>query len=101
MESIRASKSRRVQAGRDFVGGFLLENPCVDCGNEDIRVLEFDHIRGKKRLGVAVMVNQGYTLDTIKSEISKCEVRCRNCHTIKTYERLGGSWHENYTLVAP
>jgi len=26
------------------------------------------------------MVNQGYSLEAIKIEISKCQVRCGNCH---------------------
>jgi|TARA_Y100000034_G_scaffold46732_1_gene57633 hypothetical protein len=33
-------------------------------------------------------VRQGYGWKIIKSEIDKCEVRCRNCHKIKTYEEF-------------
>tara|TARA_Y100000114_G_scaffold54682_1_gene49999 strand:+ start:4080 stop:4616 length:537 start_codon:yes stop_codon:yes gene_type:complete len=64
---------------------------CVDCGTKDHRVLEFDHVRGIKKKfyrteGVSYMVRAGYKWSTIKAEIDKCEVRCRNCHKIKTYK---------------
>lgn len=97
MVSIKASQDRRVKAGREYVAEYLGEHPCVDCGITDIRVLEFDHVRDKIN-GVAQLVRQGYSLAAIKTEIEKCEVRCRNCHTIKTYERIGGSWHDNFIL---
>lgn len=71
---------------------------CVDCGNLDLRVLELDHVRGEKVDGVATMVRKGMSLKKIKEEILKCEVRCRNCHAIKTYERLDKTWHEEFML---
>lgn len=98
MVSIKASQQKRIEAGREYVVEYLRENPCVDCGVSDIRVLEFDHVRGEKRNGVATLVQQAYSLEVIQAEIAKCEVRCRNCHVIKTYERLGGSWHDRFIL---
>ncbi len=69
-----------------------LKSGCVDCGIDDIRVLEFDHVHGTKISGVADMVNQGASFDRVKEEIDKCEVRCRNCHAIRTYKRAGWTW---------
>lgn len=68
---------------------------CVDCGNTDIRVLEFDHT-GNKTMGVGTLVRGGWSLQRIKDEISNCEIRCKNCHVIKTYERLGETWHNAF-----
>ena len=67
---------------------------CVDCGTRDHRVLEFDHVTGIKKKsykteGISYMVRNGYKWSTIKREIEKCEVRCRNCHKIRTYKQYG------------
>lgn len=96
-EGTTKRKRKLITQARDFLVDYLRKNPCVDCGNADIRVLEFDHRPGVERVnGVAVLAGRGYALDVIKAEIEKCDVRCRNCHTIKTYERRGGTWHDDY-----
>jgi hypothetical protein len=71
---------------------FLESNPCVDCGESDHIVLDFDHVRGEKHLGVIAMVVRGYPWDAIDQEIKKCDVRCANCHRRKTAKQLG-YWH--------
>jgi len=71
---------------------------CVDCGSSDIRVLEFDHVRGTKIASVSSMVRRGRALSIIQAEIAKCDVRCRNCHAIVTIERRGLSWHDAYMM---
>ena len=72
-------------------------HPCVDCGQTDIRVLEFDHVRGKKSSDISKMMGIGCSWSTIEAEIAKCEVRCANCHRIKTNERSGG-WRHLFSL---
>ena|SRR5258708_5369841 len=63
---------------------YLLEHPCVDCGNNNPIVLEFDHIRDKKA-SISDMVRlHRCSWQTLEMEIKKCEVRCANCHRIKT-----------------
>lgn len=66
---------------------------CIDCGETDFRCLEFDHVRGTKRKlrgtsGVGQFVRDGYKWETILNEIKKCEVRCSNCHKIRTFKQL-------------
>ena len=63
---------------------YLRAHPCVDCGEEDIIVLQFDHVRGKKRGNVSSLARQGLPLDIIIKEIAKCVIRCANCHVRKT-----------------
>ncbi len=66
-----------------FIRKYLSDNPCVDCGESDIIVLEFDHFRDKF-MAVSSMVSSRYPFEKIKEEISKCNVRCANCHRRKT-----------------
>ncbi len=75
------------------IGKYLLRNPCVDCGEADIRVLDFDHRDGQgKAAEVMTLVRGAYSWERVAEEIAKCDVRCRNCHAIVTYERMGADW---------
>jgi hypothetical protein len=66
-------------------------HPCVDCGQTDIRTLEFDHVRGTKSANITNLLRHAVSWKIIETEITKCEVRCVNCHRIKTSER-GNFW---------
>ena len=68
---------------------YLKSHPCVDCGEDNWIVLDFDHVRGKKKNNVKTMCGaRCYSWKTILKEIKKCEVRCANCHRIITHKRL-------------
>ena len=67
---------------------YLSEHPCVDCGESDPIVLEFDHVEGKT-MNVSKMRSQRYKWSVIVKEIAKCEVRCANCHRRTTHNRRG------------
>jgi hypothetical protein len=54
--------------------------------------LEFDH-RGNKVKNVSEMLGSSCTWGTILKEINKCDVRCSNCHKIKTAKDFG--WYKN------
>lgn len=72
---------------RRKVREYLSIHSCVDCGEPDVVVLEFDHVRGEKRNSISVMMSRGCTWATIEDEIAKCEVRCANCHRRITHKR--------------
>jgi excinuclease UvrABC ATPase subunit len=72
---------------REIVNSYLKEHPCVDCGNTDLRVLDFDHVRGKKLGSISHGVKNSWPIEKLLAEINKCEVRCANCHRIVTHER--------------
>lgn len=56
-------------------------------------MLDLDHRPGcDKRDGVMQLVRNGFGLSIVEDEINKCEARCRNCHAIVTYERMGNNW---------
>lgn len=83
LEMKRKRRYDNAQAVLTHLGG----KQCIDCGIDDVRVLEFDHVRGTKVKNVSQMYD--YSLKTIFEEIEKCEVRCANCHRIKTCAQLG------------
>lgn len=86
-----AARNERVRVeNKQKLFEYLSTHPCVDCGSMDIRILEFDHVRGKKSENITRMLESS-PWERIASEIAKCEVRCANCHRIKTMEQ-GGWW---------
>ncbi len=83
---IRRNSARTRAANRARIRDYLASHPCVDCGESDTVVLEFDHLRDK-RLDVSRMAYVGWPWRTIEAEIAKCEVRCANCHRRITHKR--------------
>lgn len=77
------------QSLRQYALDYLSTHPCVDCGETDPAVLEFDHVHGEKNHEVAVIIGRGSSLETLKREIELCEVRCANCHRRKTARERG------------
>lgn len=82
------NRARLIEANRKAMWNYLSTNPCVDCGNSDPRVLEFDH-RDETTKVYTVAEMFGYSWSRIMSEIEKCDVRCANCHRIRTQEQFG------------
>lgn len=86
---LRNQELRKVKL-KQYVWDFLLGHPCVDCGEADPVVLEFDHVIGDKVKSICDTVRHGWSLTRLQSEIDKCEVRCANCHRRVTANR--GGW---------
>ena len=78
--------TRRRTETRRMIIEYLLAHPCVDCGERDIVVLEFDH-RGEKIGDVSTYANSGRPWPRVLGEIEKCDVRCANCHRRETARR--------------
>lgn len=86
----QAGKPAARRACKDLVLEHLLSHPCVDCGEDDVEVLEFDHIEavGMKAPRVSSYVSRA-GLRRLQEEIDKCEVRCANCHVRRTRRQFG------------
>jgi hypothetical protein len=88
-------RNRRIdQEHRQRIIDYLKEHPCVDCGESDPIVLEFDHVRGEKKNEISKMIRNAWkrTLE----EISKCDVRCANCHRRRTAKQF--NWYARINL---
>jgi hypothetical protein len=66
---------------------FLRTNPCVDCGESDPLVLEFDHVVDK-----AFTIGEGLRDRNWKSvldEIAKCDVVCATAIAVEPRTAAG------------
>jgi hypothetical protein len=93
-KAIDRNKKIRIET-RQYVWDHLKTHSCVDCGEKDPVVLEFDHLRDKHK-DISSMIHDCYCLETIKIEIEKCEVRCANCHRRKTAIQFG--WYKDVVI---
>ena len=84
------AKAWREDQKRKFVA-WLETQSCADCGIDDHRLLDLDHVRGDKVMNVSKMI--GTCSDkALWEEVDKCDVVCANCHRLRTAER--GDWYE-------
>lgn len=84
---------RYVAPGRErLLQAKLGRGECVDCHlkvtEENACVMDWDHL-GDKKFNVSTMTS--CSLASFNREIAKCELRCSNCHRLKTKER-GRHW---------
>lgn len=92
-----AQKRHRVKIRR-HIREYLDTRSCIDCGEKDPIVLEFDHrVPEEKFKPVSVMISGHYSWKRVLAEIEKCDVRCANCHRRKTYMQFK-SWGKTLPL---
>ena len=92
-KNVKVYKKKYKEELHRWLINYFLEHPCIDCGESDIRCLEFDHVRGKKSRDVSILLRNICGLSTIQKEIKKCDVRCANCHRKKT--AVDFDWYKN------
>lgn len=86
------SRARRQRVRGENQAWFVEQkrNPCVDCKGEFPEVcMDFDHVRGNKRMNLSQMMGMGYARKYLVAEIAKCDLVCANCHRIRTKTRGG------------
>lgn len=98
-QRIKKNRDAKKKILSDYIWSLLSTTPCMDCGEANPLVLEFDHrdpamkeykiaaCRGAKTIG----------LDTLKQEIAKCDIICANCHRIRT-QNMFGSWRLDFVV---
>lgn len=88
----RAQERNRVERNARWalLEEYLRSHPCVDCGTDDLVVLEFDHRdRADKTDAISNLIRCGRSWTTVLAEIAKCDVRCVNCHRRRTSQQCG------------
>lgn len=62
---------------------YLTLHPCIECGESNPILLEFDHRNGTNKVDQVYALARG-SWERIRKEILKCDVRCVRCHRLKT-----------------
>jgi hypothetical protein len=77
------------EENRPLIREYLRSHPCVDCGETDIVVLDFDHRdpTAKAHNVVVLATHKGW--NRVLEKIAKCDVRCSNCHRRRTAAQFG------------
>lgn len=91
----RVSNEAKKKFHQDLIIEYLREHPCVDCGNSDIEVLQFDHRDQDTKISEISRLRTGSTKRLLR-EMDKCDIRCANCHMKRTRRQLG--WWTTDTL---
>lgn len=91
----RSSRRRREQHPqiRESIYAYLREHPCVDCGERDILLLDFDHRDPSSKRDVVARLARSGTLRAVMLEIAKCDVRCATCHRKRTAVQM--NWRKS------
>lgn len=81
----RRSQSLNQAKKREFIRQYKVEKGCIDCGyNAHHAALDLDHVRGKKMFTMGSFGGRSWA--QLMAELEKCEVRCANCHRLKTWK---------------
>lgn len=94
IQSYRIAANAR---NRELVLERLRGGACLDCGEMDPLVLQFDHT-GEKSDHVSWLVGSGCSPLRLARELSKCVLRCANCHRRATAQAR--SWFRARQLIA-
>ena len=83
---VKAARDKVRKRNQEIILCWLEAHPCVDCGEPDPIVLEFDHLQADEKV-VEVSTLTTASKYRLLVEMAKCEVVCANCHRRRTYVR--------------
>ena len=82
-------KNRKAKETKQKIVDYLLGKACFDCGETDIRVLQFDHRDPLLKEFSIADTTKGCSWNRIIAEIEKCDIRCANCHIKRSTAQFG------------
>jgi hypothetical protein len=71
---------------------WLKTKHCIECGEQDFRVLEFDHRDPAEKSFIISEKIADLSFETLNKEIEKCDILCANCHRKRTATQL--NWYQ-------
>lgn len=91
----KADRRNREERGRarEQLISYLRAHPCMDCGETDITLLDFDHRDASTKRGTISRLIHTTGWMAAQPEITKCDVRCANCHRRRTSKQL--NWRKD------
>jgi hypothetical protein len=89
------------EENRPKIREYLRAHPCIDCGEANIVVLDFDHRDPKTKAHNVVVLSMQKPWTRVLAEIAKCDVRCANCHRRRTARQFGWRKVEDLRLPEP
>lgn len=98
--SIKRARDYR-QNMRNLVGRWKLRKGCQLCSFKAAHPcqLDLDHLdpTTKTYKGAHKAYDAGWSKTRVKSELAKCQVVCKNCHALRTYQEQ--HWKNFHTSV--
>ena len=92
---VAARRKRMRDVNFRWLMDYLAAHPCVDCGETDPVVLDFDHVRGTKVHTISDLLQTRESPALVAAEVAKCQIRCANCHRRRTAEV--GNWRRMFS----
>lgn len=90
-DSEKRHVKRRKEEIKKWFEKYKLLLKCSKCSENHLAVLEFHHNMKNKEMDIADMTHNGYSINRIKKEISKCVVLCANCHRKEHYKTINNN----------
>ena len=85
---VLSARARKRRTNWRLAGMIKMASGCIDCGYAaHAEALQFDHTGNDKKGNVSDLIRSDYSWVTVMAEINKCEIRCANCHAVKTSHR--------------
>jgi hypothetical protein len=91
--SHNTSRNRIREQNARQVFEYLASHPCINCGESDPIVLEFDHRDKVDKIENISNLILNSSWQKIENEIEKCDVLCANCHRRKSAAQFGYKRH--------
>jgi len=93
-DSDRVSSQKIRKINRQKYYNILKASKCIDCGESRPAALHFDHVDpSTKSFTISDYLGKKIKWEKLYEEMAKCEIRCANCHSVRTAEQFG--WYQD------